>query len=521
MSSEPSHLDFLILAVVTVVVLLAGLILWYRVSPPQYQAPPGPEGIPIFGNEFQIPRDKQWLKFHEWNRQYGDVVQIITMGQKTVILSSAQAAFDLLEAKGNIYSDRPKAIMAGELVGWDRGLGYAHYGERFREFRKMFHQTMGPRALNEINPIQEAETARLLLRLLENPANFTEHARQSAGAAILMLAYGYSAKSVDDPLVKIAEEAMLGFSRASEPGAYIVDRFSWLKYVPEWFPGAGFKIEARRMREDLERLYNVPFDFVKSQMASGSFIRSFTSRYLLENKNLSDDQEQFVKAAAASLYSGGADTTPSSITSFILAMTLNPEIQARGQAEVDALLKMHRLPIHADRESLPYVNAIVKEVLRWNPAVPLGLPHQLTQDDHYRDFKLSKGTIVWANIWSILHDENMFPEPGMFRPERFLGDNANVMTDRTTDPSVLAFGFGRRICPGMHLAEHSIFLIVASMLAVFNIMKAKDAAGHVIEPEVDFRGFISHPEPFHCVIRPRSDKAVALIRCSSLCSATC
>lgn len=106
------------------------------------------------------------------------------------------------------------------------------------------------------------------------------------------------------------------------------------------------------------------------------------------------------------------------VASFILAITLNPEIQARAQAELDSVLgnTWQRLPTFADRERLPYVNAIVLELLRWNPAVPLGrclvmlrqqtsveivtgLPHRLTQPDVYRGYFLPEGTIVWANIW--------------------------------------------------------------------------------------------------------------------------
>lgn len=67
--------------------------------------------------------------------------------------------------------------------------------------------------------------------------------------------------------------------------------------------------------------------------------------------------------------------TPSSLTSFILAMTLYPHVQIKGQAEIDAVVGKKRLPSFSDRASLPYVNAIVKEILRWNPAVPLGMPH--------------------------------------------------------------------------------------------------------------------------------------------------
>ncbi|KAI5117759.1 hypothetical protein M0805_000603 [Coniferiporia weirii] len=479
--------------------------------------PPGPRGIPFFGNEFQIPKDKQWLRFNEWSQQYGDVVGIMAMSQRLLILSSAQATFDLLETRGNIYSDRPRAVMAGELVGWNRGLGYAQYGERFKEFRRMFHQTMGPRSLPALRALQEKENTRLLIRLLEKPDAFIDHARQSTGATILMLAYGYSAQSENDPFVRIAEEAMIGFSKASEPGAFMVDRFPILKYTPSWFPGAKFQLVANSMREDLERLYDIPFNFVKSEMASGRFIPSFTSTYLSEKQNPSGEDKEFVKAAAASLYSGGADTTPSSISSFILAMALHPDIQTKGQAEVDRITGNKRLPSIFDKNVLPYVNAIVKEVLRWNPAVPLGLPHQVLQDDVYRDYRIPKGTIVWANIWSILHDNGTFPEPFEFRPERFVDSESPSSAslkekDRTTDPSILAFGFGRRICPGMHLAESSIFITIATMLSVFNISKAEDPNGKIIEPEVEFTGFISHPKPFICKIRPRSTEAENLVR---------
>ena len=89
------------------------------------------------------------------------------------------------------------------------------------------------------------------------------------------------------------------------------------------------------------------------------------------------------------------------MTAFILAMTLWPDIQARAQAELDAVVgtSWTRFPTFADRVRLPYINAIVLEVLRWNPAVPLGLAHRLTEDDIYRGWLIPKGTVVWANIW--------------------------------------------------------------------------------------------------------------------------
>ncbi|OSD02652.1 cytochrome P450 [Trametes coccinea BRFM310] len=505
-------------------VLLCSVVwlVWIFLRIRKRSSPPGPAGLPFVGVAFQIPEDKQWLKFHEWTDLYGDVVSTTVMGQPTLILGSVRAATDLLDARGSIYSDRPNAIMAGELVGWDRGLGYAHgpNNPRFREFRRLFNQFIGPRACQDphILTMQEEETRRLMMRFLRDPDNFYRHPRESTGALILRLAYGYEvARDKDqDPLVRVVEVAMQGFAKASEPGAFLVDNFPLMRYFPEWImPAGGFKAVAREMRRQLDEMYDLPFEFVKTQMLSGKAQPSFIQDYLEKKQAPTTADDELTKAAAASLYSGGADTTPSSMTAFILAMCLWPDVQARAQHELDTIVgpSWTRLPTFSDRDQLPYVNAIVLEVLRWNPAVPLGLAHRLTQDDVYRGWHIPKGTVVWANIWSMLQDPAVFSEPQQFRPERFLDKQGRLrQLERHEDPSVIGFGFGRRICPGMYFALNSIFIGIATMLYTFNISRQRGDDGKEVLPSVDFRGFISHPVPFHCDIKPRSEEAATLMK---------
>ncbi|KAF7348556.1 Cytochrome P450 [Mycena venus] len=483
--------------------------------------PPGPRGLPLIGNILQIPQDRQWLKWAEWKAQYGDVIRISILGTPTIILSSMQAATDLLESRGNIYSDRPTATMAGELVGWSRGLGYAQASNnpRFRELRRLFHQFMGPRACAEdtLLRIQERENKRLLRKLLSDPDNFDAHARNCTSSLILVLAYGYPS-NLGDPLdlVKIAEDAMEGFSVASEPGRWWVDSFPVLKHLPTWFPGASFQREAQRMRADLDRLFDVPYQYVKKEISSGRPNPSFLLSYLEEkNGQESAEEEELVQAFAAALYSGGAETTPSALTSFILAMALNPEVQDRAQMEIDALLTRPnsphgsiptRLPTFEDRAQLPYISAVVKEIWRWQPSVPLGLPHVVTQDDEYRGYTIEKGSVVWANIWAILHDEKIFPKPFSFRPERYL-----TKDDKASATVAAAFGFGRRICPGMHIADNGVFIAIATILCMFRISKSVDEQGKIVEPIIEYDGFISHPRPFKCKIELRSEELRSVI----------
>lgn len=94
---------------------------------------------------------------------------------------------------------------------------------------------------------------------------------RSTGALILRLAYGYEAAldQGQDPLVEVVEIAMQGFAKASEPGAFLVDNFPVLRYIPEWLmPSGGFKAVARKMRKELNEMYDLPFGFVKQQMVS-------------------------------------------------------------------------------------------------------------------------------------------------------------------------------------------------------------------------------------------------------------
>ena len=98
--------------------------------------------------------------------------------------------------------------------------------------------------------------------------------------------------------------------------------------------------------------------------------------------------------------------TVSAVTTFFLTMTLYPEVQKRAQEEIDAVIGPDRLPTIEDRESLPYVRALVSEVLRWGPIAPQGVPHRTIEDESYEGFFIPKGSLLIPNIWLVVNSQS-------------------------------------------------------------------------------------------------------------------
>ncbi|KAG6846974.1 hypothetical protein H0H93_010785 [Arthromyces matolae] len=353
-----------------------------------------------------------------------------------------------------------------------------------------------------------------------------------AGETIMEYTYGLEIKPKNDPYVTTAFEAAHTLFTAAIPGAFLVDSLPILKYVPDWMPFADFKRKAKAWRKLAQDMVDKPFEAAKKNIENGDTTPSFVLSCLQdlnESKNPSS-QELVVKATAGSMYTGekwtrdfypsdietfyhfaaGSDTTVAAIASCILALLHNPSIIQKAREEIDRVVGPNRLPNFDDTESLPYVTAITKESLRWRDVAPIAVPHFLEDDDEYKGYRIPKGSIVVPNAWAMLHDETVYPQPFEFNPERFLKDGK--LDPDVKDPDHAAFGFGRRICPGRHMAFSAIWITIASILATFDINKARDADGNIIEPlEKYSSAIVCIPAPYKCDIKPRSKQAVALI----------
>lgn len=499
--------------------VVVALLVWatysrLRASSSQILLPPGPPGEPIIGHLRIVPTASPEYAFEKWSKQYGDVLYFNTLGQHVVVLNSVQAAVDLLDKRGANYSDRPRFTLF-EVMGWRNTLTFLRWGPRFQMHRKLIQSSFTKPRIVQYQDLQMTETYRIIKSIMSNPGNWELLLRRYVTAIVLGIGFGVPVKSDDDPYIQIATDASYALGHGGAPAGTPVDFFPPLRYFPNWLARSKSLKFARDWNWAIRKIHDVPFAAAQKEMAEGIAQPSFIYTQLEERAAKFEKGEpcemtlEDIQGAAGAVFAAGQDTTWSTAVVFVLNMILHPEIQKRAQAEIDAVVGPSRLPTFHDRSSLPYMDYIVHETLRWAPVSPMGVPHKSIEDDIYNGMFIPKGSVVYANARAMCHDENLYKDPDAFNPMRF----APVSEGGNGEPLPLGqFGFGRRICPGRHLADTTLWIMMTTMLATMCIGKAIGPDGKEIMPVIAFTpGLTSHPESFPCVLRPRSRSAEELV----------
>ncbi|KAI0753694.1 cytochrome P450 [Fomes fomentarius] len=474
--------------------------------------PPGPSALPILGSVHHLTLEYQHKTFLAWGKTYGVMIYFRLFRTPTVVLNSLEGARDLLDKRSAKYSDRPRLVLLSELLGHDLSIAAMPYGDRFRKHRKLMHDGVGSKsALQRYRPIKVREAHILLRNLLDTPEAFLEHLYRYVAATLLEITYGRRLTSMDDELVQLAEHWINATNDGGSPGSMLVDFFPVLRHMPTWMPGAGFKRRAAEVRSCLHTWRETALKMVIDAMATGEAAPSITASLLEAHQgNPTPEELEDIQYIGVSIYGAGMETTYGTLTSFMLAMVRNPGVVQKAQEELDRVVGPDRLPDFGDRESLPYLNAVLEELYRWNPGLPLSIPHRVMSDDEYRGYDIPAGCMIMPNIWAMTRNTDHFPDPEEFIPERHLRE-AKLM-DAKELPSSFVFGFGRRVCPGQAFADGSVWLALARIIAAFDIRKPVDAAGNEYTPPAAFKpGFTSQPKHFECRIVPRSEKVAVAI----------
>ncbi|KAJ7690176.1 cytochrome P450 [Mycena olivaceomarginata] len=458
--------------------IVLGIILFARSNKRKEKLPPGPGGLPILGNLLQIPKDRAWLTFSEWRKTYGDIIYLNIAGQNTVVLGNYKVSSDLLDRRAGIYSDRARNIVAGELLTGGLVLAFAQHNDVWKRMRRGSHESVAKNYFG----FQETESTLLVDQFLKDPNDWDKHLRRASTSLVLSVIYGLP------PLLDSKNPDILRVNRFTERALHAAA------------PGAFLKL----------------FSNVKDRVDGGDETSSVASTLIhdQEKLNLTSHESAWV---AATLYAAGAETVPrfhflSSISIHYMISDFRPnglvhyghDTVSRGknkaQEELDTLL--------------PYIRALVNEIMRWRGVAPFSVPHRLTQDDYYEGHFLPKDTICIVNGFN---DPDVYgPDAEDFVPERHLNASGRLKPafPDTKDERHHTYGFGRRICVGRHVSKNSMFIEIACLLWSFNIGPGKNKDDNIVLPDptdsID-EGLVVRPAAFPCSITPRNAEVESVI----------
>ncbi|KAI0712876.1 cytochrome P450 [Fomitopsis betulina] len=530
LSSSKSVFQLVLVAALGSIVLAVNFLRSRRAR----NSPPGPEGLPLLGNILHFPSDNIALTCASWASKYGEFTQFHLFTRPVLILHTLRAARALLTTNARLTSARPVLPAFGERGGWAHTTALLAPGPAWHTARRLAAPVLGSRAgVVACEPAMAIQVPRLVPRLLVCAPGDGDKLRkqitQTVVETTLAILYGVELRDDGDPIVDAVSLAMGYFSRNVLPGALLVDwlplPLSLLQYLPDWLTGA----TPQQWTSALDAVLDPPFERAKAAIAEGTATPSLISACLSPQAGAKPDEtdmdapsraeyEQAVKHAAASILIGATDSTTALLETLLVLLATHPSVQHTAQAEVDRVLASsippRCLPVLADASAAPYVRGLVLEVLRLGAALPLGMPHVLSEDILYKGHILKQGTTLLADIRGMLRDPAVYKDPATCDPGRYTPSAKDPAG--TQDPREVVWGFGKRTCPGLYLGETCLTLATLHVLAAFDVSPAHTSGDSTMiegTSEIEYTtGLVSHPACLAVTLRPRSEAVVEAAR---------
>ncbi|KAM5354648.1 hypothetical protein ACJ41O_001295 [Fusarium nematophilum] len=277
-----------------------------------------------------------------------------------------------------------------------------------------------------------------------------------------------------------------------EPGSMPpVEQFPFLWYLP-----GRWKKKAKKVKDQRHRLWTRAKEIVQERRARGDKRDSLLDSKLDEYEAKGwPFPEWAISYLFGEMVEAGAESTSNQLLTLVSALAMNPRIQARARVELDAVCGVDRAPRFSDFDKLPYVNCIVKE------------------DDYYDNYLIPKGSTVFMATWTMHHDDGVYPHPDTFNPDRYL-DHPKLANDYAVSADFesrdhYGYGAGRRMCPGIHLAERNMWRVAAKLIWAFDI---EELPGQKLDKDAYTSAVLASPMPFQVKVTPRSDAHMATVK---------
>ncbi|MCD7464918.1 hypothetical protein HAX54_000188 [Datura stramonium] len=432
--------------------------------------PPGPLGLPFFGNLHQYDSSSPHIYFWKLSKKYGKIFTLKFGSTTMIVVSSANLAKEVLKTQDLTFCSRPSFIGQQKLSYNGRDIVFAPYNDYWREMRKIsVLHLFSHKKVQLFSPIRKDEVSRLIKRISQQAAtsqitNLSNLMISVSSNIIFRVAFGirYDEESHERKRFNL----LLEESGVMLTSFFISDIFPSLTWIDKLL-GNISRLEKnfKDFDELYEELIEQHLDPNRPKSMEGDILDLLLQ--LKKNKSTPIDLTlEHIKAIVMNVLLAGSETSAATVIWAMTALMKNPKAMKKVQEEIrKSVGKKDNILNEDDIQNLPYFKAVIKECFRLYPTVPILIPRESMEKTTLQGYEIQPGTIVHVNSWAIARDPEIWENPEEFIPERFLNNNIDY---KGQDFELLSFGAGRRGCPGITLGIATVELALSNLLYAFD-----------------------------------------------------
>ncbi|KAH0628264.1 hypothetical protein JD844_009173 [Phrynosoma platyrhinos] len=440
--------------------------------------PPGPWSLPILGNLLQL-EEHSYISFQRMRKKYGDVFQIKLGMVPVVVVNGLDAVKQVLLRDGESFAGRPDMHTFSFFANGESMTFSVKYGESWKVQKKIAGKALRLLTKSEAKSstcsclLEEhvcAEASELVKTFLELSKNggFDPAAVTTSTVAnvVCALCFGKRYNHNDQEFLSVVKlnDDFVKAASAFNPADFI----PCLRYLP---------LPAAKAAREFYGKFN---DFVTACIEDHSttydknHLRDITDALISVGSEKREDgkptalSDKKIINTVNDIFGAGFATMSSCLLWIYLYLISNPEIQTKIQEEIDEKIGS-KPPRFADRKDLHYTEAFINEVFRHSSFFPFTIPHCTTRDAVLNGYYIPQNTCIFINMYQVNHDETVWEDPYLFKPERFLNENGEL--NKSLTEKVLLFGMGIRKCLGEELARNEVFVILTTILQQLRLEK--------------------------------------------------
>ncbi|KAE8739047.1 Cytochrome P450 CYP304 [Frankliniella occidentalis] len=487
--------------------LVACIIKFARSRPPMF--PPGPPRLPLYGGYLHLLAYNYRYTYKglvAMAARYKSPVLGLYVGSDPTVIATDFASTREMLLKPE-FQGRPDTY-AARLRSFDELLGIFFVdGSFWAEQRRFSLRHLRDFGFGRRFPRLETavgEEIRTLFEAIQHPVG-TEKRLVREGQVLLpdLLYAGFTNALLEtlagERLPRARHETLRALSRAVrlfqrhvEPSGGVINITPWLRHLA---PTAS---SYRGLVEGNDGVV----DFIQDELLSrqvptfdAEVMRGFIDVFRAEMLNRGEDKSGFTEKQLIMVlvdYIFPSTTVPPVTVAMAIAyLVRHPDKAERAHREIVAVVGRGRLPNLDDRASLPYTEAILREVLRLETNTVLSVTHRCTEDTFFRGYFVPKGTLLIPNIWAANRDPAVFEKADQFVPERFLDLRSGMLRKKD---DTMPFGLGKRLCAGETFSRQNMFLYLSALLQNFSFELGDD--GYLPTEDDMVPGILVTPKSF-------------------------